>query len=93
MVASSTTNDSKQAARNRKEHTQMHPRIVGLVLVLVLFAVDLVQNLVPVLVATRHDALDSSRLYSYSSALTLAAMVGGRARSQTGIRVRDRCSS
>lgn len=53
----------------------MYPWIAVLVLDLVLFAVDLTQAQTPVTVANRRDALYSSRLYSYSSALRMDAMV------------------
>jgi len=61
--------------------------------VLVLFAVALVPALAPVLAATRHEALDSSRLYSYLSALRVDATVEEWTRSRTDSRVKARCSS
>lgn len=74
--------------------TQMLPQEAArLAPVLVLFAVALVPALAPVLAATRHEALDSSRLYSYLSALRVDATVEGQTRSRTGSRVRARCSS
>lgn len=56
---------------------QMRPGVAGFVPVLVQFAAGpaQTQTQAPVSVATRRDVLDSSRLYSYSSALRMDAMV------------------
>jgi hypothetical protein len=66
-----------QEKKMRQLRTRIYQAAVVLGFVLGLLAVDLTQTLPPVRVATRHDVLDSSRLYKYWSALRRPAIAEG----------------